>query len=456
MRIPRRPPALAALVEKMGAEKLGQILIGSGLSSHPEDAYPHWDKLRHMPSPVEGYTHEEWWAALKFSRGSSMRLLPFKDEKGESFRFNLPPFVLRLLHLVDRHASGRIEVPKAITNPHTRDRFLVRSLIEEAITSSQLEGAATTRKDAKEMLRQGRKPRTLGERMILNNFHAMEFIRESYGTPLSDNLLMELHSILTRDTLDDLKAVARWRRPDERIRVVDQRDETVLHVPPPAEELPERMKKLYEFANGDDQPFIHPVLKAIIVHFMIGYDHPFVDGNGRTARALFYWSMANHKYWMMEFTSISTILRNAPSKYARAYLYTETDDNDVTYFIIYQLEVILRAIESLHDYIARKTSEYREADSWLRSSENLRSILNHRQVAVIHHALKHAYERYTIRSHMVSHDVTYETARSDLLDLARHGLLEQGMQGRAYIFTVPNDLKARLNTIRGTAQRLSP
>jgi Fic family protein len=220
-------------------------------------------------------------------------------------------------------------------------------------------------------------------------------------------------------------------------------------VPPPASQLEERIRLLCEFANaGDDEPFTHPVLRAILIHFMIGYDHPFIDGNGRTARALFYWSMARHGYWMMEFTSISAILRNAPSKYARAYLYTETDDNDATYFICYQLEVILRAIKSLHAYLARKTREVQQADAWLRGANVLKAILNHRQVALLQHALKHSYEGYTVRSHMLSHNVTYETARSDLLDLAEHGLLEKTMRGRAYVFNVPNDLQERLFKIR--------
>ena len=160
--------------------------------------------------------------------------------------------------------------------------------------------------------------------------------------------------------------------------------------------------------------------------------------------------MANDGYWMMDFTSISTILRNAPAKYARSYLYSETDDNDTTYFIIYQLETILRAIRSLHSYLARKTKEIREADRWLRRSTTLRSMLNHRQVALIQHALKHQYETYTIRSHMVSHNVTYETARSDLLKLAEEGFLLQTMRGRAYAFLVLENLQERLSTLKST------
>jgi Fic family protein len=63
---------------------------------------------------------------------------------------------------------------------------------------------------------------------------------------------------------------------------------------------------------------------------MLGYEHPFEDGNGRTARALFYWSMLNQGFWLTEFLTVSKILRKAPAKYARSFLYTEQDSNDLT------------------------------------------------------------------------------------------------------------------------------
>ena len=60
-------------------------------------------------------------------------------------------------------------------------RFLVNSLMEEAIRSSQLEGATTSRRVAKEMLRTGREPRDRSERMIANNYRALQFMREEMG-----------------------------------------------------------------------------------------------------------------------------------------------------------------------------------------------------------------------------------------------------------------------------------
>jgi Fic family protein len=218
----------------------------------------------------------------------------------------------------------------------------------------------------------------------------------------------------------------------------------VVHTPPPAHELSARMAQLCEFANGDDEnTFIHPVIRAMILHFWIGYDHPFVDGNGRTARALFYWCMLSRGYWLAEYVSISRILRKAPGKYMRSFLYTESDGNDLTYFLIYQLDVFQRAIKELQSYLRRKMEQMREVNALLRSSVDF----NHRQLAILSHALKHPGHRYTIQSHKQSHGIVYQTARADLLELADRRLLAQGKSGNAYTFAAPEDLGKRLRQL---------
>jgi len=287
--------------------------------------------------------------------------------------------------------------------------------------------------------------------MILNNYHALQFIRRLRDEPLTPAIVFELQRILTEGTLDESDAAGRFRRPDEHIVVSDELDGPVLHDPPEATELAARMEAMCAFANASDmdEPFIHPVARSILLHFWLAYDHPFVDGNGRTARALFYWSMARRGYWLAEFLSISRILKDAPSRYNRAFLYTETDDNDATYFILFQLKVIVRAIEELHEYLARKAVEMEETARLIRRSRAIRERLNHRQLALHNHALKHPGREYTFASHRASHDVSYGTARTDLLELARYGLLTEQKSGRAFTFVAPADLRKRLTHISG-------
>lgn len=438
MKLPLDPPDTQALLSSVERDQLPRLL---GVSPLVKGEYEPWDKVRHL-APPKGLTSEEWWLGIKLARSQLLKPIPLRDNKGTPFRFGMPDPVLRLTYEIDQLASGRIPISEEVTNPHTRDRYIISSLIEESITSSQLEGASTTSEVAKNMLRTGRKPIDKSEQMILNNYHAMRFVRERAGAELSPEFVFDLHRVATTDALDDPEKAGQFRSEEDNIQIEDEIG-TVLHRPPSASELPDRLRKMCRFANDrPDDAFLHPVIRAIVLHFWVGYDHPFVDGNGRTARALFYWSLLSQGYWLAEYISISRILRNARAQYSRSFLYTEVDDNDLTYFLDYHLKVVRRAIDELQRYLERKIAEVREVKSLLKKSTEF----NHRQLALLSHALRHPGTRYTIQSHRRSHNVVYDTARTDLLDLADNDLLIKRKRGRTYEFSPPSDLGDRLSS----------
>lgn len=455
MRLPKTPPPIEDVFfgDSKTEEKQDLMLKLIHMSTTEvgkdrDNQYLHWETLKYKPLPEGIDTHEDWWYITKIRRAGNYRKLPFVAKEDKKFVYWIPDPLLHRLHEIDQRASGRLQISEEVTNPATRDRYLISSLIEESITSSQLEGASTTHKVAKAMLREQRMPRDKSERMIANNYRAMSFVREVADQPLSRDIILELHRLVTEETLEDESSVGRFRRPEESVAVYDERDNTILHQPPPAQELEGRIQKLCEFANAETEggAFLHPVVRSIVLHFMIGYDHPFVDGNGRTARALYYWSMAKHGYWMMEFVSISTIIKTSPARYARSYLYTETDSNDVTYFLDFNLEIILQAIHNLEDYLTRKASEVRAVERLL-GSAGLSGNLNHRQLAVLSHALRNPTGSYTIESHRNSHNVSYPTARSDLVSLRDLKLLQQHKLGNAFLFKVVDNVQERLEQL---------
>ncbi|MCB1237766.1 MAG: Fic family protein [Verrucomicrobiae bacterium] len=438
MRLPKKPPDWQKILRSLSTDAQVDRILPARLS---DDEYLPWDKLIYREPPA-GFSREEWWLALKLNRMRASRQVSLIDKKGQPFRFFQTDSMSALLHRIDQGAGGALGMPEAITNETTRDYYYVSSLMNEAITSSQLEGAAVTREVAREMIRSGRKPRDQGERMILNNYLTMRHLEEWKNEPMSPELVFEIHRLITEDTLADPTAAGRFRRSDEVVEVVDETTEEVLHAPPAAEELPARLARFCDFANDTAEApvFVHPVIRAILLHFWIGYDHPFVDGNGRTARALFYWLMLRNQYWLFQFVSISEILVAAPSQYARSYLLTETDDNDLNYFILYQIQTIDRAVKALHRFLERKTDEFAKASMLLRQIENL----NHRQESLISRALKDSRTRFTIQSHRASHRVAYATARNDLLELVDLGLLTRMKRGRGFVFVAVPDLKRRL------------
>ena len=158
--------------------------------------------------------------------------------------------------------------------------------------------------------------------------------------------------------------------------------------------------------------------------------------------------MARSGYWLMEYLSITRLVKQAPVKYARAYLYSETDDNDTTYFILHQLYIIEQAIAALHEYLARKSNEQQTAEGLLRQTPHLADELNQRQLAILSHALRHPRHGHTVESHKRSHQITTQTSRTDLLRLAQLGLLEQRKRGRAFVFYARPDLVKRIEAAR--------
>ena len=446
VRVPKKPPDLPPPPgARHDGEAFQQAIMAALRDRSPLLAgqYLHWDDVRHRDPPSAfGGDRQAWWWSAKIVRSQARRPLPFADVAGRPFGYLAIDPIPEALHFLDQQAGGSIELPGAGPTEAHRDRFHVNSLVEEAVRSSQIEGASTTREEARELVRSGRKPRDRSEQMVLNNYETMRRIVELKSEPLTPGLVLELQRRITDDTLEDPGAAGRLRRADEGWVVVEDDEGNDLHVPPPANLLPERLERLCDFANGGSETgFIHPVVRAVALHFWLAYDHPFVDGNGRTARVLFYWSMLRSGYWLFEFVSISAVINRAKKQYGRAFLLTETDDNDLTYFLLYHLRVIRQAVDEVRAYAARKVEEMRRADAAL--GEQFAG-LNHRQKALIQHAVRHPGFEYTVGSHQQSHAVTRQTARTDLTSLAGAKLLAQFRRSNRFVFRSPPDLADRL------------
>lgn len=445
MKLPVKAPAMLKLMaDKANIE--GVLRQRQVIGPELDGDYIHWDRLRHR-TPPSGLSHEAWWLGIKLARQARAITLPFREKSGVRFKVSITDSMLRKLHLLDRQAAGRILGAGALDADSLKAKYLHRSLVEEAMTSSQLEGASTTRRVAKEMLDSGRAPRDRSEQMIFNNFATMQALAEWKDQPLSSEMLLDIHRRITEAAMDDPQESGRFRQAGDDIVVYDRSDPSrILHTPPPASELPERIQTLCDFANGSgaNEPFLHPVVRAIMLHFMVGYDHPFCDGNGRTARALFYWSMLKSGYWLSEYFSISTVLKRSPGAYLQAYLYSESDEGDASYFVAHQLRVIMTAISQLEAYIGRKTAELRQAQAQLGPTNGLGATLNHRQREILMQLLAKPDSRISIAAHQKRQGVTYATARADLLGLEALGLLLRHQEGKRFEFEAVMDLPARL------------
>ena len=315
------------------------------------EEYLYWDKVKYrIPTGVDSAT---FWQAVKFSREIGERTLRFGKYV---FRFTITEKMSSLLHLFDLNMGGMMGTSGLIPEKDKK-MYLVNSIMEEAIASSQMEGASTTRREAKDMLRRQQKPANKSQQMILNNYMTVQYLSEHKDNVFSMENLLAVHRLIASSTLDDSADEGRLRQ-DDKIVVQNAITGEIVHNPPTHDEVEQMLEDLFVFANEDDmENFIHPIVKGIILHFMLSYIHPFVDGNGRTARSLFYWYMLKKGYWLTEFLSISRIIYASKDKYEKVFLYTEHDDYDLGYFINYNLVVLNKAFIELTKYLERKAKE---------------------------------------------------------------------------------------------------
>lgn len=378
------------------------------------ETFEYWDTIKYKRCP-EGCTPQQLWTYVKAARVKSMMSVWGKY----GITLTLTNQMQRICHEIDMNWGGSWGTD-SIIGDENKEQYLVGSLMEEAIYSSQMEGAATTRKVAKEMLRKKMTPKDKSQQMIANNYQTIQFIVSHKDALLTPELLLQIHQLMTEHTMQNPQEAGCFRSNNDVVVENGITHETV-HIPPTYEEIPNFVEDLCRFFNEQDAPqFIHPIIRGIIIHFMVAYVHPFADGNGRTARALFYWYMLKQGYWLTEYLSISRVIAKSKKSYEKAFLYTEADGMDMGYFVAYNMRVLQQSFKQLQDYIKRKQEEKRAANSFLRIGN-----INARQAQIIKMFADDSNLVVTIADLQAKFLVSPTTAKADVVGLMNMGLLSE-------------------------------
>lgn len=424
MKKPEKPPPVS---EKPSFSEIMDELIRIGKLSRffeiDDTEYPYWEDWKYKVKKW-GIDPEKIWSCVKSHR-IGKRQLYFSRVPNFKFYLSMPIIVQQYLHEMDMHLGGNMQSESIIPSDE-KNRYLISSIMEEAIASSQLEGAATTRKIAREMLEMDRKPQNKSERMIANNYETMQWVVQNKNQKLTPEILLSIHSLITKGTLEHAEQQGQFRNSDD-ITINEEITNEIFYIPPSHKYLKQLVHDFCLFANDEDQGnvFIHPIVKGIILHFLIGYIHPFTDGNGRAARTIFYWYLVKKGYWLIEYMSVSRIILRAKSQYARAYLHTEYDENDLTYFVLYNIKALKTALEELKEYIEKKTREKKDILSIIKHTD-----FNDRQIVLIKDLLTDKDQFFTVKQIESRFNISNQTARSDLKGLLDKGLLLQKIAGK--------------------------
>jgi Fic family protein len=421
------------------AEVLGNESLLKAIELAQGD-YLSWDEFRRKSWATSEPEHA--WTVTKFFRSIEAVRTPIKDQSGNYFTYT-PKRHLKFLHEVDLDLGGSAFGTRDFSE---RDRklFIRRSIVEESISSSKLEGANTSREAARHMLVERKQPKTRSERMIFNNHLAMTFVEEiGKRQPMSMELLLHLHRQVTQGTLADTSDEGKLRETlnnqGKRLVITPWDQETVAYVAPDKEFVDQELPAFINFANDDDTTFIHPLIKAIFLHFWIGLLHPFEDGNGRLARIIFYWYMLKKGYWAFSYLSLSERILNSPTQYAMAYVNSEQDDFDLNYFVQYNIEKLILAREKFERFLLEKMNDNRVAAAVAEGGHGL----NNRQIDLLRRMKTGETRSLSSKQHATAQDVGIVTASSDLNTMVQKGLLRRQKNGRNMLY-LPTDKVAAL------------
>ena len=407
------------------------------LQERANAAYMSWDEFRKKSwVPREG---DEYWVAIKFFRQAALKKGNIKDKDGGKYGYSADRHS-QFLHEVDLEFGGNLLGVRDFSEGD-RVQIIRMNLIEESIASSRLEGANTSREAARMMLREGRKPRDKSERMIVNNHAAMTWIETTgRNQKLTIDMLLDLHQQVTSGTLQNETLEGKFRETlnakGRRLVIKPWADETISYMTPDREFVDEQIPNLIAFANDEDaSSFIHPLIKAIMLHFWIGLLHPFEDGNGRLARILFYWYMLRRGYWAFSYLSLSEHILKSSKAYSLAYINSEQDDYDLNYFIQYNVEKLQLARQKLQEFLKEQVRENKERMKIAQSGLGL----NERQIKLLQQFSLGEVTQASVASQQTNNpELSYLTSIKDLKSLVERGFLRKVKNGRNVIY-LPTD-----------------
>ena len=303
--------------------------------------------------------------------------------------------------------------------------FLADAEVEEAISSAIYEGANTTRAKAKQLLESGKRPASKDDWMLLNNMEALDWIKKNRSNSVSIELILKIHQIVTKNTLEgaDTNYCGKFR--DDSV-VVNNSQGKVVHEGIEYTKVETALKEVIKTLTSHPR-YLHPLIRGIALHYFVAYIHPFFDGNGRTARTLFYFKLMKHDLKFLELLSISAHLKNTGNQYEKAFEKVQSNDWDLTYFIDYCLESLLAALK-----IVQGKVDYLLKMNLLKDAYPL----NDNQIGLLQRLVLNKYRIVNIEAYAEDIGKSREVARQDLKQLVKIGFLKEQKSGKRFIYQI--------------------
>jgi Fic family protein len=198
-------------------------------------------------------------------------------------KFSITNKIINMLSMIER-VKGFLDA--AVLSKEWIKEMQNHALILEAHYTTHIEGIQLTL-DQAEKIFAGKKVTNVNiddRKELLNYKDAFEFVSEYLDNhePITEGLIREIHKRLVEDVRGGSAAPGEYRKIQN--YVVNSRTGKTIYTPPPAYEVPKMVADLVAWLRMETK--INPILVAGIAQFQLVHIHPFLDGNGRTARLL--------------------------------------------------------------------------------------------------------------------------------------------------------------------------
>lgn len=237
----------------------------------------------------------------------------------------------------------------------------------------------------------------------------------------SERQIKDIHK-LTVHRLVDTDAAGDYRKTQVVLR--DSRTGEVTFRPPPAVELPYLMEDFISWANSREGHDVHPVIRAAIAHYALAAIHPFVEGNGRTARAFATLIMFSEGYDIKRLFSLEEYFDRDAEAYYSTLITTsnqskDLNERDLTSWIEYFTQGLSIELVRVRDRV-RKLS----IDARIKTKRGQQVLLSDRQITIVEYLSDNQKATMSVLRNVFSM-ISEDTVLRELQDLVKKRIIRK-------------------------------
>ena len=300
------------------------------------------------------------------------------------------------------------------------------ALLQSAHSSTAIEGNPLSL-DEVTKLAEGREimVKRKDKQEVLNYIEALEKIPDfAKLTPFVKQNILDIHKIVTKETLENPKDEGVFR--DRQVVVGNKRTGEIIFNPPPTNQVPKLIDNFLDWFNSEQTKEIDPVIEAGIVHYEIVRIHPFVDGNGRTARVLATMTLYKRGFDAKRFFALDDYYDHDRPNYYSVLRNVDQKSLDLTDWLEYFTEGVAVSLKVVKDKIIGLSKDIKFL------KERGQIALTKRQIAIVEYIIEKG--RITNKELRGILNISPQAAHKEINKLVKLNVIKPKGKGRGLYY----------------------